>query len=45
MSTDNEAALIGGLISTYFFLPGVRIFEGRPQPRLEHLHVNAPLLL
>ena len=28
--TDNEAALIGGLISNYFF-----------QPSVEHLHQNA----
>ena len=33
--TDTEAALIGGLISTYFFQPAVSA------PLKEHLHQNA----
>ena len=41
-STDNEAALIGGLISTYFFQPAVSASLKDAYSRvLEHLHQNA----
>ena len=40
--TDNEAALIGGLISTYFFQPAVSASLKDAYSRvLEHLHQNA----
>ena len=40
--TDNEAALIGGLISTYFFQPAVSASLKDAYRRvLEHLHQNA----
>ena len=40
--TDNEAALIGGLISTYFFQPAVSTsFKDAYSRDLEHLHQNA----
>ena len=40
--TDNEAALIGGLISTYFFQPAVSASLKDVYSRvLEHLHQNA----
>ena len=40
--TDNEAALIGGLISTYFFQPAVSAPLKDAYSRvLEHLHQNA----
>ena len=40
--TDNEAALIGGLISTYFFQPAVSAPLKDTYSRvLEHLHQNA----
>ena len=40
--TDNEAALIGGLISTYFFQPAVSTSLKDAYGRvLEHLHQNA----
>ena len=40
--TDNEAALIGGLISTYFFQPAVSASLKDAYGRvLEHLHQNA----
>ena len=40
--TDNEAALIGGLISTYFFQPTVSASLKDAYGRvLEHLHQNA----
>ena len=39
--TDNEAALIGGLISTYFFQPAVSAPLKDAYSRvLEHLHQN-----
>ena len=39
--TDNEAALIGGLISTYFFQPAVSASLKDAYSRvLEHLHQN-----
>ena len=38
--TDNEAALIGGLISTYFFQPAVPASLKDAYSRvLEHLHL------
>ena len=40
--TDNEAALIGGLSSTYFFQPAVSESLKAAYSRvLEHLHQNA----
>ena len=40
--TDNEAALIGSLISTYFFQPAVSASLKDTYSRvLEHLHQNA----
>ena len=40
--TDNEAALIGGLISTYFFQPAVSSpLKDAYRRVLEHLHQNA----
>ena len=40
--TDTEAALIGGLISTYFFQPAVSAsLKGTYSRVLEHLHQNA----
>ena len=40
--TDAEAALIGGLISTYFFQPAVSASLKDAYSRvLEHLHQNA----
>lgn len=40
--TDNEAALIGGLISTYFFQPAVSTpLKDAYRRVLEHLHQNA----
>ena len=40
--TDNEAALIGGLISTYFFQPAVDVsLKDVYGCVLEHLHQNA----
>ena len=40
--TDNEAALIGGLISTYFFQPAVDVsLKDVYGHVLEHLHQNA----
>ena len=40
--TDTEAALIGGLISTYFFQPAVSASLKDAYRRvLEHLHQNA----
>ena len=40
--TDNEAVLIGGLISTYFFQPAVSASLKDAYSRvLEHLHQNA----
>ena len=40
--TDNEAALIGGLISTYFLQPAVSASLKDAYSRvLEHLHQNA----
>ena len=40
--TDNEATLIGGLISTYFFQPAVSASLKDAYSRvLEHLHQNA----
>ena len=40
--TDNEAALIGGLISTYFFQPAVSApLKDTYRRVLEHLHQNA----
>ena len=39
--TDTEAALIGGLISTYFFQPAVSASLKDAYSRvLEHLHQN-----
>ena len=40
--TDNEAALIGGLTSTYFFQPAVSAsLKDSYRHVLEHLHQNA----
>ena len=40
--TDNEATLIGGLISTYFFQPAVSApLKDAYRRVLEHLHQNA----